>query len=373
MAWIEKRAQPGKNGEPGTTSWRVVFRDARGVKRSQSFPTERAARDFAKQAEVDLARGDLTDPAGPRTLFGDYYNRWRAGRVHRSNTQDQVEMIFRVRVLPTLGHRQLGQIRPSDIQAWVAQLAGAGYSPATIETSFAWLRSVFAAAVHDELIRTTPCRRIRLPKKPPAQLLVPITAGQVQDLADAIHPQLRGLVITGAGTGLRSGELGGLDLTRVDMLHRRLTVNRQLLTPQNGSLFFGPPKSEASNREVPLAAVVVEELAAHLAQWPAQANDAGVIFTPPRTTRLLSRKTLHWWWRKARLEVGLPDVTPHDLRHFYASTLLAAGESLLVVKARLGHASIQETADTYGHLVPGDDDRTRRTIDLALGSRSAVG
>ena len=57
----------------------------------------------------------------------------------------------------------------------------------------------------------------------------------------------------------------------------------------------------------------------------------------------------------------------HALRHFYASLLIRHGESVKTVQARLGHASAAETLDTYSHLWPDSDDRTRAAVDSVLG------
>jgi integrase len=59
----------------------------------------------------------------------------------------------------------------------------------------------------------------------------------------------------------------------------------------------------------------------------------------------------------------------HDLRDFYASLLIRHGESVKVVQKRLRHASAMETLDTYGHLRPDSDDRTRAAVDAVLGAR----
>jgi integrase len=68
-----------------------------------------------------------------------------------------------------------------------------------------------------------------------------------------------------------------------------------------------------------------------------------------------------------RSALGLPvSVTCHDLRHYYASLLIRHGESVKTVQARLGHASAAETLDTYSHLWPDSDDRTREAIDAVL-------
>jgi integrase len=63
---------------------------------------------------------------------------------------------------------------------------------------------------------------------------------------------------------------------------------------------------------------------------------------------------------------GVPDVSLHDLRHFYASALIRAGLSVKAVSARLGHGNAAETLNTYNHLWPDDEDRTRQAIDDVL-------
>lgn len=74
-------------------------------------------------------------------------------------------------------------------------------------------------------------------------------------------------------------------------------------------------------------------------------------------------------WKPALKRAGLPeDVTFHDLRHTYASTALAQGVPITEVSRWLGHASITETVDTYGHLLPEADNRMRTALDRAFGA-----
>jgi len=68
--------------------------------------------------------------------------------------------------------------------------------------------------------------------------------------------------------------------------------------------------------------------------------------------------------RAAELPAG---ETFHSLRHYYASLLIRHSESVKTVQARLGHATAAETLDTYSHLWPDSDDRTREAIDEVLG------
>jgi integrase len=110
--------------------------------------------------------------------------------------------------------------------------------------------------------------------------------------------------------------------------------------------------------------VICTVLAAHLARYGP--GPGGVVFTnsvgnPPW------RSTVNEMWHRAGTQAGLPSwATFHDLRHFYASLLIAKGCSVKAVQSGLGHQSAMETLDTYGHLWP-DSDETRVAVDHVLG------
>jgi integrase len=71
-------------------------------------------------------------------------------------------------------------------------------------------------------------------------------------------------------------------------------------------------------------------------------------------------------WRKARTAVGYDAVKLHDLRHLYASGLIAAGCDVVTVQRALGHASATVTLGTYAHLWPTAEDRTRAAAAAML-------
>src|SRR5207237_9501491 len=137
---------------------------------------------------------------------------------------------------------------------------------------------IFKAAVGDRLIAVSPCGGIKLPKQDRGEI-VPLAIEAVEALADAVPERYRVLILFAAGTGLRQGECFGLTVDRVDFLRRLVRVDRQLVLAGSGPPQFGPPKTQASVRTVPLPGVVASALAAHLERRPA-GND-GLIFTAP--------------------------------------------------------------------------------------------
>ncbi len=154
--------------------------------------------------------------------------------------------------------------------------------------------------------------------------------------------------IVAAGTGLRPGELFGLEAADVDFLRRTVRVDRQL----NERRQLAPLKTRASYRTVPLPEVVADELAQHLAR---AGRREGLIFAghDGQPARL---NTFTVAWRRAVVAAeATAGLCLHDLRHSYASALIAAGESVKPVQVRMGHASAMVTLDVYGHLWPDSD------------------
>jgi site-specific recombinase XerD len=118
---------------------------------------------------------------------------------------------------------------------------------------------------------------------------------------------------------------------------------------------------------VPLAQVTLDVLAAHLARFPAVDE---LVFTSSHG-QAWRRGTFAELVRDARKAAGLPvSVTFHDLRHHYASVLIAPGCSIKAVQEALGHKNASETLDTYSHLWPADEDRVRDAIEGLHGPSS---
>ena len=313
----------------------------------------------AKRGE--LASGDYVDPAAGKVTFREYAESWRAAQVHRPHTAEQVEQLLRTHVLPTFGARQLASIRRSELQAWTKGLA-ATLSPTTITHTFRWVSTIFRSAVDDGLIRATPCRGVKLPRAQRVEVVPPSTE-EVEAVLAVTEPRLRAAVMLGASTGMRQGEVCGLTADRIDWLRRTVRVDRQLVTASGRAPYLAPPKTAASVRTIPLPQVAVDALAAHLAEYPAGAD--GLVFTLDGAP--IARQSLSRRWRAAADAAGLDAAVGfHSLRHYYASLLIRAGESVVVVQKRLGHSNAAETLNTYSHLWPDSEDTTRAAVDAVL-------
>lgn len=346
--------------------WRARWRTPDGGQRSRVFTRKADAVRFLTSVEADKLTGAYVDPRAGRITFREYAEDWRSRQLWRESTMDRIESLLRNHLYPALGNMPLDAVRPSDLDRLVKGLTDK-LAPSTVVGIYRLAASVFKAAVRDRVLGTSPCVDVRLPAEPRREV-VPMTPEQVAALAETIPDRYRALVIVGAGCGLRLGEATGLTVDRVDFLRRMVKVDRQLITPGRGEPRLGPPKRPASNRVVPLPSVVADELAAHLHSFGQ--GPEGLFFTTARGLPV-RRTSFGGTFRQAATRAGvlLPDRGGfHELRHHYASLLIASGCSVVVVQKRLGHASAQEILNTYSHLWPDDDQRTIDAVDQALGT-----
>ena len=189
-----------------------------------------------------------------------------------------------------------------------------------------------------------------------------VATSLVLELADAIEPRYRALVLLAGFAGLRTGESLGLRRADVDLLHREVSVQRQAQEIAGSGRVILAPKSEAGRRTVALPAVVVEALGAHLATFSGADTDAPV-FTAPEGSPL-RRATFSRAWARAVRATGAPaGLRPHDLRH-HAATLTARmpGVTTKELMARIGHAS-PRAALIYQHATRDRDQAIASYLD----------
>lgn len=157
--------------------------------------------------------------------------------------------------------------------------------------------------------------------------------------------------------GLQAGAVSWLRPAQVN-------VHQQLKSVTGRSPYLAPLKTPASRRVVPLPAFAKDALDRHLARQE------------PSDLVFCNAKGLPWRrgsfneivWKPALAAADLPaELGFHSLRHTYASGLIAEGLHPRVIMARLGHASIEETMNTYGHLFPDSLEQTTDAVQRLFG------
>jgi integrase len=361
-------------------SWIVRYREPggrAGRPRQHSFPAKRQATAFAARIEADKVAGTYLDPARAQIPFADYAAGWLATRILRPTTIDQYVRNLRNHTLPAFGHLPLASLTRPLVQAWIKHLTDTGLNPRTIANIYGVLAGILRTAVIDGRLSCTPATGIQLPEPLPTTIRL-LEPPHVQALAAAMRPRYALTVLLAYGTGTRQGETFAASRSRINPDAGTFTVDRQIVlinTNPNGystKPAFGPPKTRAGHRTVPVPRFVTDAYREHIATHTDPDQD--LLFTSPRTRTPLHRGYYREAiWIPAIRAAGLPpDTTFHDLRHSFASTALAEGVPLLEVSRWLGHATITETADTYGHLLLHALHRTPDALDRAWATAPTI-
>jgi integrase len=328
-----------------------------GVRRfaPSTFADETTAGQWLTLRQADLIRGEWNDPDLARVLFGNYASSWVEEHELSPTTRELYEILLRLHIEPFLGRKELGKIGPETIRKWRKDLQDSERSADTVAKSYRLVRAIMATAVDDERIKRNPCRIKGADTAARAERPV-ATVKQVYALAEAIGPRFRVFILAAALTGLRWGELIALRRMDIDLDDATIRVQRSIAELSGGRLIVKGPKSDAGRRTVPIPAVLVDELRAHLREHVAPGADS-LVFTGPRggtPKRGSWRSTVKW--TATVVKVGLPaGFHFHDLRHTGNHLASKSGASTKELMHRMGHGSMR-AALIYQH---NTDERAR--------------
>jgi integrase len=339
-------------------AWRARVTLPDRTQRSRSFRTKAEAVRWEAEQKTALNRGTWVDPSDATTV-AEYARQWASMRPHRSSTARHVTSKIEIHIAGVkLGDRRIAAVRPSEVQAWATERSK-HLSPVNLRNLVSMVRSIFRDAVLDHRCAENPAARVKLPRyeKP---LIVPLTVDQVEALEDAIDDRCRAMVTVQAWAGLRIGELVALRVEDVDFLRKTIRVQYQFAGTD--SKVRTEPKTPRSKRVIPVPQFVIDAAAEHLRKY--SPGDDGTLFVTEAGNAWRHDYYGSKRFKRAVQAAGLPEsTTSHDLRHFYASVCLAAGEPVTSVANRLGHANPGVTLSTYSHMLVDSDDRTRSALE----------
>jgi integrase len=368
MGWVWKERQ----------SWRGSYRDEAGKQHTKSFKRQVDAKRWVATEESKVVRGDWIDPAAGKITFATFYADWAPRQVWLSSTRENADLAT-ARV--TFGDMPLRSIRRSHVESWVKNMT-ARLAPTTIDTRFTIVRGVFRAAVADRLIASDPTVGVVLPRKRKVEAAMRIpTHADVARLLNAAEPPNRpksrpgftAYVALCAFAGLRRGEALGVQVGDIDFLDRTLRVTRQVQRAKAADIAAGkslvdaaggitvmvrPPKYE-SERTIYLPDELIAMLSEHVRQHTPTGMPNRWLFD--ERSKPWHDNLVDYRWRSTRADAGLAHKL-HDLRHYFASGLVAAGCDVVTVQRAMGHSSATTTLSTYAHLWPTAEDKTRAAV-----------
>ena len=359
-----------------------------------------------KDAEIELAKfvtevqnGLVTD--GKSLKFSEFVEIWKrdyGSKELAPTTYKRYCRMLETRILPYFGHFYINKIRPTDIMKFydllekdtqlVRKKGNNGsktkkpLSGKTILEHHRLLRAMLHRAVYWQLIVSNPAERVQSPKakKPKRRsyddeqtkvLLENLEKLSVEDTKYKVA------IILTIFTGVRLGELMGLEWQDVDFRNGIISINRSSQYLSDMGVFTKVPKTESSIREIAIPEFIISLLEEYKLWYEDQKSLYGELWT--NSDRLFVQadgKPMHpssisKWFVKYVGTIGLPVINFHGLRHTNASLLVAQNVDIAVVSARLGHAQISTTLDFYVHPLLSHNRKAGYALEnLLLPTRS---
>ena len=249
---------------------------------------------------------------------------------------------------PQNSRRDLPTITDIDhltIREWLASLHTAQKKKTSVARKLAALRTFFQFLVREELLELNPAKLVatpRLEKKLPRHLSVEeaIKFIETPDTQTDLGKRDRAMLELMYATGVRVSELTTLNLTDIDFQNKliRVTGKRR----KERILPFGDPAAEALRN-------YLETRERLLLQARVSERDVEAVFLNYQGTRIATRSVGRMVEKYIRICAGMHDISPHALRHSFATHLLDSGADLRDIQELLGHARLS-TTQIYTHV-----------------------
>jgi integrase len=368
-------------------TWSIMYRDPDGKMLWEGkFEKKSAAQTRLTEVLGEINKGTFARPNS--VTFEKFSESWLAGRRQiRGSTESAYGSLLKRQLLPRLGSLRVAEIRLKHIETAVSGMIEDELSSKTIHNAVTLLRTMLAgkkkgaSAVLRGLRFTDPTLGLELPTlRGSGGQIVPPTPEQVWALINAAK-EIGGIgyaiTYVGAFTGVRRNEALGLQFSDIEWFEHEVRV-KHAVSKRRGrdgvykwEWHLGPPKSRKSNRNIAVTESVMHLLADLKGRAKSEflfPGNTGAFIDPDKLDAEI--------WKPVATRAGLPGTRFHDLRHFFASQLIACGETAAFVRDQMGHSSIQVTFDTYGHLFPGRgkeaSGRYEKAMEEARGKTEAA-
>jgi integrase len=387
---------PGRDGgrcrcKAGWEASVYLARESRKVRKT--FHREAEARSWRADALAAANRGTLrATRRDTRTLvqaLAEFIDGMKTGTVrpkgrtgYKPATIRSYEQQLHKYIEPAdLAAMKVGEVRRSDVQAFVDEPLAAGLAPSTVSNALNPIQAVYRRGIDRDELAYNPAVRIDLPGQGDGRPKRIASAAEALDLLAALLEEDRALWATAFYAGLRRGELQALRRCDVDLGASLIRVERGWDQEEGAQA----PKSAASRRTIPLLAILRDYLDHHLVRAGEREPETLVFgrtatgsFAPmavgkraKKAWREANERERQEAEREGRRPTLLEPITLHECRHTFASLLIDAGANAKAIQTFMGHSKIQTTFDTYGHLMPGSHDEVRERMDAYLADAAA--
>ena len=364
-----------KNKSSGLWSCRFREPDENGVihqKRLSGFATKREAQygyeDYIKTSEEREAAKKAVEQvaaAEPGSITFDelveLYFAFKKSRVKESTYYDLTQKINR-QLKPFFGGKRINDIKPATVLEWQNTLSEYSYKyRSSLMSQLASIYS-FGEKYHDIInIMSKVDRPRNLEGKKEMQFWTPEKFSKV--LEQIASPEYKTLFLTLFVTGCRRGEALALTWNDIDVKSQTLVISKSVAHKvwENGKNYkVTTPKNIGSNRKIAVPKFLIEQLMEYK-EWQAK-NKTSTQFVfggeDPLPPTSIAR-----YLDKAAEAAGVEKIRIHDLRHSSASYLIHKGVSIVAVSKQLGHNNVEQTLNTYSHMLPDDQVMIRSNLE----------
>ena len=266
-------------------------------------------------------------------------------KIHQATRKEStiVRMMsnYNRHILPRFGKRRIDLITPSQLSLWQNDLLlKEKLSPKRIKDIRSVLSVIFEDAIHDELVSFNPARRMaKLPTQIRAEIH-PFNFEEIQAILNSAEGQFKNLFALGFFTGLRTGEIIGLEWNDINLEENILKVTRTV-----GRGIVSAPKTVGSIREVEILDVLKPYL---LDQFKRTGKENSFVFLNEINRHYFdTSKVRDPHWKKTLQRANVPYRTVYHMRHTFASMMIGNGENILWVSSMLGHTTPEMTLNRY--------------------------
>ena len=254
-------------------------------------------------------------------------------------TQKHYESGYRNHILPIFGNRKLDTIKPSELAIWQNNLLTT-HASKTVAVLRAIFYSMFDDALRDEIISKNPFNIVKAPIVTVLKEVNPFTKDNIFKVLNKIDISMRCYFAIGFFTGMRTGEITALRLTDIDLDNKTIYVTK---TRNKG--IESSPKTKSSYREVDILDVLVPYLKEHLELYPTNDYMFETRKNNPFNSSYQIARRVHW--AELLNDLDFEYRTMYQMRHTFASLMIASGEDILWVSAMLGHKNSSITLSVY--------------------------
>lgn len=329
-----------------------------------------------------------------RYTVNEWYKEWMQvykENVIRKNSKRHYEHIFSAHILPEIGWMYVDEVKQIHVQRIINRLDASGYQYETQNKVRILLLDLFARAIENDYALKNPSKGIRISKTKTNDRVV-LTEEQQCDFfecsAGTFYDNYYRVQVS---TGLRPGEVAALNERDIDfdkkVIHVSRTLIYQKLDGDDGKEFhLGPPKTENSNRDVPINSYCEEALRKQIQvkkflskKYEKHDEFSDLIFVTKLNTPI-SSQILNDSIKRIVSEINIqrdvmdkfPEFSAHTFRHTFATRCIESGISPKVVQKYLGHATLQMTMDLYVHITDDFKKEEIKKLDAAFPKKNKI-